>query len=568
MKNEKIDIAKSCWNKFKEIHSNKIEYLQKIYNIFNNLSKIFYEFENKYKSLEIDQLILPIENNKINETIKLINKSTISYVNTNRVMIKNILNSFKDIYELIKNENNMYEKVLSYFKEYDEEKQKMNQFKKNFYDKLEVIEDSIKSEILKNKSNNIKSNIIIDKDEMNEAIKEYNDYKISVGITNEKRENFNKSQNDLLKLYQKVIIEKEAELYQKINMNFYNVEKMENESTSMMIDKIKDKKKINKKEYNKEVISFYLSEEKEEQEFEIKNYNLKHKPYPTSNNCTTEEIIEASQISDEIISTMRKYLNANVPDCSLQIQEADINLPDIINKYLVIEIELTDQVKNDILKLIKEDLTIYPQLLTFLSRVRSSSKLYKSKEHIEFLGPIFKEILAISEQKKDFKAAQNCLLLSQTYFYKDEKTNQKTYLFEIIKHNKWINSSEFWRIFISNQIKLEFSRFESSNPDLNLNLEKNENIPSHLKPKIKEIFFTTLLPNISNMLDLTIDKRIMVKVIDEFIDKYKYLDEANINDLFAMISPDSNEISKFRKEYKENSNLENEIINEKEKESK
>ena len=568
MKNEKIDIIKSCWNKFKEIHSNKIEYLQKIYNIFNNLSKIFYEFENKYKSLEIDQLILPIENNKINETIKLINKSTISYVNTNRVMIKNILNSFKDIYELIKNENNMYEKVLSYFKEYDEEKQKMNQFKKNFYDNLEVIEDSIKSEILKNKSNNIKSNIIIDKDEMNEAIKEYNDYKISVGITNEKRENFNKSQNDLLKLYQKVIIEKEAELYQKINMNFYNVEKMENESTSMMIDKIKDKKKINKKEYNKEVISFYLSEEKEEKEFEIKNYNLKHKPYPTSNNCTTEEIIEASQISDEIISTMRKYLNANVPDCSLQIQEADISLPDIINKYLEIEIELTDLVKNDILKLIKEDLTIYPQILTFLSRVRSSSKLYKSKEHIEFLGPIFKEILAISEQKKDFKAAQNCLLLSQTYFYKDEKTNQKTYLFEIIKHNKWINSSEFWRIFISNQIKLEFRRFESSNPDLNLNLEKNENIPSHLKPKIKEIFFTTLLPNISNMLDLTIDKRIMVKVIDEFIDKYKYLDEANINDLFAMISPDSNEISKFRKEYKENSNLENEIINEKEKESK
>ena len=70
------------------------------------------------------------------------------------------------------------------------------------------------------------------------------------------------------------------------------------------------------------------------------------------------------------------------------------------------------------------------------------------------------------------------------------------------------------------------------------------------------------------MLDLTIDKRIMVKVIDEFIDKYKYLDEANINDLFAMISPDSNEISKFRKEYKENTNLENEIINEKEKESK
>ena len=38
-----------------------------------------------------------------------------------------------------------------------------------------------------------------------------------------------------------------------------------------------------------------------------------------------------------------------------------------------------------------------------------------------------------------------------------------------------------------------------------------------------------------------------------------YLDEQNINNLFALISNDNQEISKLRNQYKENPNLENEL---------
>ena len=111
MEKEKEDISQLYWNKYEQIHNDEILYLKIIDNILNELSKLFSEFENGYKSLKINETILPIENNKINETIKLINKSIISFIDTNKVMIKNILNTSKDITETIKCENVLYDNV-------------------------------------------------------------------------------------------------------------------------------------------------------------------------------------------------------------------------------------------------------------------------------------------------------------------------------------------------------------------------------------------------------------------------------------------------------------------------
>ena len=558
MKKEKEDLSQLCWNKYEQIHNGEILYLKTIDSILNQLSKLFSEFEDSYKSLKINETILPIVNNKINDTIKLINKSIISFIDTNKVMIKNILNTYKSINESIKNENILYDNVLFCSMIYEEEKSNLNKYKNSFKEKLGVIEDSIKSDIIKNKSKGNNSKIKIDKKEINEAIKDFLKYKETVASANEKREKFNISQIELLKC-QKDIIEKKADLYCTINKNFYNVLKISSESSTMMLEKIQDKKNINKKEFYKEIISQYISKEKMEQPIELKFYNLKHKPYPTKKNITFEDISEASHISEEIIRIMRKYLNENFPNSNLQIQEAEIRLPEMINKYFNIEIEMTDYVKNEIIKLIREDNTIYPQILTFLSRNRSNSKLYKSDTHMSFLSHIIKEILSVSEKAKDYMATKNCILLSQTYYIKDEKTNKKEFIFDSIKNNKWLRNPDFWRIFISNSIKSEFDRFILMTNGPKINIDKIEDIPQPFLAKIQEILFSALLPNISIMIDLNIDKRIMVKIIDEFLIKYNYLDEKNINNLFALISSDSQEISKLRNQYKENPNLEKEL---------
>ena len=242
MQKEKEDLSQLYWNKYEQIHNGEILYLKTIDTILNQLSKLFSEFENGYKSLKINETILPIENNKINDTIKLINKSIISFIDTNKVMIKNILNTSKDITESIKYENVLYDNVLLYSMAYDDEKSDMNKYKSSFYEKLGVIEDSIKSDIIKNKSKGKSSKIKIDKNEINEAIKDFSKYKKTVENANEKREKFNINQTKLLKC-QKIIIEKKADLYCTINKNFYNVLKISSESSTMMLEKVQDKKK-------------------------------------------------------------------------------------------------------------------------------------------------------------------------------------------------------------------------------------------------------------------------------------------------------------------------------------
>ena len=543
MKNQKDDIPSSCWNKFKEIHKENIVYITKAYNIFISLSKFFSEFDSKYRALDIDNIINPIQNNKINETMKLIHKSIISFINMNGTMIKNILNCFKDINKLIQDEQSIYEQVLLYSQQYNEEKKKMLLYKKNFINKMRVFEDLFKSEFVD------KSEIKIDKEAMEDALKDFDKYKTSVNETNKKREEFNKSQNQLLQLYQNIIMEKETDLYQNININFFTVEKNAKDTNSVNVDKLKDKKKIDKNEYIKEEISLYLSKDKPEEDFEIISYHLKHKPYPNKRDCTPEEMFKASQISDEIIKRMRKYLTDNFPNTSLQVQESLLELPDILNKYFNIELELTEEAKDEIIKLIKDDITIYPQILTLISRLRANSKLYKSQIHVGFLANILNEILNMAEEKKDYNAAKNCILLSQTYFIKDEKTEQRIYLFEKIKGNHWINSINFWKVLITNQIKKEFQRFESLFPEENLNLENNNtNLPTKYKGRVKEILFSCLLSQITNMTEINIDKKIVIRLLDELISNYQYLDEKSINDLYNIISPNKEQIKEENQE--------------------
>ena len=82
------------------------------------------------------------------------------------------------------------------------------------------------------------------------------------------------------------------------------------------------------------------------------------------------------------------------------------------------------------------------------------------------------------------------------------------------------------------------------------------------KEKVKDVLFSCLVPYINNMNEIKIDKRIILKLLDEIIEKYQYLDEVSIQNLEVFISNSSEEIKQLRKEYKDNPDLENEIDNE------
>ena len=62
------------------------------------------------------------------------------------------------------------------------------------------------------------------------------------------------------------------------------------------------------------------------------------------------------------------------------------------------------------------------------------------------------------------------------------------------------------------------------------------------------------------MMDFEIDIRLIVKIMDEFVEKYNYLNEESYQILFSMINSDLEEIEKIRKEFRDNPNLKEELI--------
>jgi hypothetical protein len=491
--------------------------------------------------------------------MKNINKGFKIFLDVNSVLIQNLLKDFHEINNIIKTENINYEKVLSEQKKYKDKKEKMEKSKNHYFEKMRVIEDSLKEKIIQKKQK-----ITVDSKKMNQAIKDFNEYKNNLDELNKVRESFNNAQKILLEENYKEFFKSEAILFDLTRKNFSIVQKSNFDFSSATYDKYKTKKETKKEKSENEMkfitneINNYKSMETPEDRINIVDYHLNHKQYVSDQNSSPEDIVKAYQISENLIKNFRKYIKENYPDIGLQIQEAYLDIPDIFYQFFGLKVALTEELKNELLKLLKDDISLYRQLLIELGRLRADGKLFSSKEHIEFISILLLEILKICEKKLDLKAAKDCILLSQTYYILNEKNNEKIYAFEKIRKNKWIRSTKFWRDFLELYINLEFNKFEEMY-NLDVKLKDNPELSKKLKSKVTEVMFSCLVPYTNNMVELNVDKRIILKLLDEILEKYKYMDDVSKLSLMKFISNNPEDIEKMRKEIKDNPNIENEI---------
>ena len=65
-----------------------------------------------------------------------------------------------------------------------------------------------------------------------------------------------------------------------------------------------------------------------------------------------------------------------------------------------------------------------------------------------------------------------------------------------------------------------------------------------------------------------IDIRIIIKIFDEVSEKYKYLNEESYFTIFSVLSNDIKIIEEYRKEYKNNPDLEKQLYNYEDKDDK
>ena len=158
----------------------------------------------------------------------------------------------------------------------------------------------------------------------------------------------------------------------------------------------------------------------------------------------------------------------------------------------------------------------------------------RSKRFIKFIGKAFNLILGTAQKQKNYDNAKLCLILGQTFYYTD-KNNTKIYLFSLLKNNKWILSDDFWRNFLNITIKKIFEKIDQCK-----------------RTNLNQSLFASLLPYVNIMVELEMDKRIIVKIVDEILQNYNYLSKENYDILFSNIDSDINKIEKYRKEGKVN----------------
>ena len=558
-----IELSNSCWNKYKDLHTDKVVYFKKIYSIFKNFKALFVEFQNNYNGLEFYDFICQITGNQFNELMKDFDKTIKNFFSVNSVFIDYILKEFSNINNNIISENANYEKVNVEYKKYKEKKDKFDRIKNNFNNKMGTIEESLKEKIIKG------DKITIDMKKLSSAMKDFNEYKNNLEDLDKLRESFNNGQKKLLEENYKELIKNEAICFENIKIKFCSGQKSLSENSIRLLENYKylnskeaEKQKLeNENNYINKIIEKYKNNSKPEEKLKLFEYYLRYKPYEKNSDDKIEDITKANQINEEILKYLKKAIRDNYPDSGLKIQEATYKVHRYYELFFTHEYPINKELKEQMLKVLKEDNNAYHSILIELAKMRAETKFFESKDNMEFVTVLLIEILKLIEKKHDLKAVKDCILLSQTYYILDENNN-KIYSFEKLRKYKWIRTVKFWREFLDYYLNRAFDKFEF---DYGLDVKVKDNPPKlkqKTKEKVKDVLFSCLVPYINNMNEIKIDKRIILKLLDEIIEKYQYLDEVSIQNLEVFISNSSEEIKQLRKEYKDNPDLENEIDNE------
>ena len=366
----------------------------------------------------------------------------------------------------------------------------------------------------------------------------YEAYEKDLNVTNNLIEIYTQKQNKFFNFLPEIIAKDDVFYFNLVN-TYVNLLENEEKKLGEEINRLKDNKNFEKKEIKSELKKLVENYEKNK----IEENKIKFEQYPTKielNDCKNKKEFE---IYFESINIIKKYVDRKIfPDYNYDIELKNFKMNELIKDLFSNKREEINQsIKDTFLDLLEEP-SVYHTFFVILSKLRSNGSFSQPKSLIDLLGQGFEIILSKSKKNKLYDNVKNCIILSQTYYYEDDK-KEKIYIFESIKNNKWLKSPKFWRNFILYLTEKDLGRFD---------LKKEKDFQ-----KLGEVVFSNLLTFASNMKNFEIDKRIIVKIMDEFLEKYNYMSENNKKLIYEMIIQEKEgevinneeELEKLRKEY-------------------
>ena len=506
------------WGNFDSFHqriSQNNENINKVIKIFNNLST------------STEEYIKAINIQKIKSSFDSLNKNSILYksiflflnslemqINQFHLGIKIIKEQLSELIKSSKIDELKYESILynelkKSKDEYFDSKSNLNKFKTKYHKLMNQAIASLSSE---NKFQNTILNL-------KKYFDKYNNY---VEITKNKRITYINSQKNILNFYLdneknegNIIIRVLKDYIDQQNIQSYALRNwlIDNQSTSMKfkiynefdtIANSLDKNNIK----NEEIINYI--------EYDIKkDFNIYKSPDSYQN-----YIDSISKLRNSIDNKLFSSINL---DTEIEKKKLGEIITKIFSKDNLNNND-EDTISNICNSIKFDDTSTHLYFLEMITILRSNGKFCKTKRIIKTLGNIFNDILLNAELNNNYKLAQKCILLSQTYYYLEN--NNKTYINIFIQKNKWLRNPDFWRNHIANGLKEEILTFNEKNPIIAK--EKNK------KNKYSEIIFSSLITGFNNMKYFLLEKRVAKKLVNEFIFKFN-LDKQYIPSIYNIL---------------------------------
>ena len=553
-------------NELQEAITDKRKYFNSTLTSLNNLLNCLKDFNMRVDNLSnnLDIEIISKDEKKINFLIKKIFKTVRSKFEESINFLEGINSQFSMFIKNLNEEIKIYKDFNEINNEFKKEKIKFKNSEDIYYKSGQEMEYRLIQFI----SNNIHSLNHIYENEflreeldqiLNPAIFGNQNYMQNLKNINEVIDNYNEKQSKYYNFLQEILAKDDVFYYNLIN-NYANF--LENEEKNL----IKEIKEIKNSNQQKDISEFKkLVEDTEKNKIEENKINIEH--YPTQlefNKCKSKIEFE---VYFECINIIKKYVDNKIfPDYNYDIELRNYKMVDIVKNLFNQKGKINQSLADSFLDLIEYP-SVYRAFFVILSKLRSSGTFAQNEHVISLLGQGFNVILSKAKKNKSYDDVKNIIILSQTYYYESEN-KEKIYLFEFIKNNEWLKSGKFWRNFIQDSIEKDLQRFDNSFYKNKLeNKNKNKKDDINMEKKLNEIVFSQLLTYSNNMKNFEIDKRVIIKIIDEFIEKYKYVSENNIQMVFEMIVPEkegekySEEmLNKLRTEY--NISLENNKVDE------
>ena len=587
MEKELPNFERDLWGQYNRLHERllkQIDYYKYLKKLFTPIHVSFADLDKKLNSMKINMdptiptelyIYSSIQGSDQKEaenywhgiplTMKVI-KDIIANDVENYTQV--LFHSIKNIETLIlkmKEEKSEYDDFIKCLNSLSESKRTMDKNMKFYHQKMGVAEQAVidlkKLEIqsmrITDEAKIIESKEILDiksNQLTSDAIKPYNIYKESVKKANIIREESIKRQKNLLFSYQNI-----EEEIGKVNTTLSNLVvsnlKLQLEFTQDKYKQIENiKNNINIKKDIKQLIINYAGNAKPEEEIQFIHF-------PSTINFDRDDNIQKFEIDSQVIEYVKGHLEEEYPDYDKDLEIKKKNMRETLYKLFE---KYNDETRDKVEEYIKDERTYY-FFLILLSKLRTNNRFEQGQQLIEFLGKIMISILDYAEKNKLYEYAKNCIILSQTFFYKKNDNDEKYYLLEKIRNHKWLVTNDFWINFLDVMISKEINKFLLIHPEITIEdvLNRSEEIDAKMKSKISELLFSQLLPYVNNMHEFNISLKDIVNITETFNSKYNYMEESQIQAIFGLISSDQAEIERLKEDFKKSQSIKKQNENQK-----